>query len=889
MQGKTINGFELKRPLGVGGMAEVWYAQNEIGKPAAVKMLNMELTGNAQIVDRFRSEAEVMVKLNHQNIRQVYGYGSVDGRPAMVMEYLEGDDLKAMMKSGHKFTETELEKWWNQMVAALNCTHRQGIVHRDIKPSNIFIDSNGDVKLMDFGIAKIGEVGSGTQTGSTLGTRLYMSPEQVKDPKRVGVKSDNYSLAVSFVHLITGKTPYDTSTQSDFDIQMQIVSKPVDLTGLPDNWRKFLQPYLEKDPDKRAELKPFGNNVAVAASPKPSAPVSDGDETCAGDAPAPRPVQAAKPAKPMQQTACASGDETCVEDTPVKKAEPAPKTTDKSVTASKQTEPKKSKKGLWIGLGVVAAVIVAAVCIWIFTGDEDVLYRIYESDKIGFIDKDGNVVVYPQYDKAWFFSEGLAKVRISDKLGYIDATGKVVIQPIFDKVHDFSEGLAAYYDKGMGKWGYIDKTGKVVITPQYSRCGNFHDGLACMAIGDNWESRKFGFIDKTGRIVINPQYDDVSDFSEGLAAVATGKDYQTQKWNYIDKDGNTVIGQGFNFAGDFSEGLAAVATVSDGKGGYINKEGRFVIPEQFDYARKFSEGRAVVGIKNGDGDLKYGIIDALGNYIIYPGSSEIDLFQEDEFSEGLIAALSTNGNYVYVDTNGDIVIRTKFEENVYVRNFHNGLALFDKGVSMGYIDKQGNVVYETPLQGVVDLGLPSGTLWATCNLGASSPEEYGDYYAWGETSAKETYDMQTYEYAITYDSVIKLTKYNTDWSYGDCDNLTVLESSDDAAANCRYGLRMPTKEDIEELKDKCTWTWTTQKGVNGYEVKGHNGNSIFLPATGYRYASELVRAGSCGSYWSSTLGTRSPDIAWSFDFDSDNCYITDCYRYVGFSIRAVYK
>ena len=99
MQGKTINGFELKRPLGVGGMAEVWYAENEIGKPAAVKLLNEDLSHNAQIVERFRNEAVVMVKLDHPYIRQVYGYGTIDERPCIIMEYLDGDDLKALPPS----------------------------------------------------------------------------------------------------------------------------------------------------------------------------------------------------------------------------------------------------------------------------------------------------------------------------------------------------------------------------------------------------------------------------------------------------------------------------------------------------------------------------------------------------------------------------------------------------------------------------------------------------------------------------------------------------------------------------------------------------------------------------------------------------------------------
>lgn len=257
MEGKVINGFELKRLLGVGGMAEVWYAENEIGMKAAVKVISERLSHDDQMQERFLNEAKVMVMLDHPNIRKVYGYGNIDGRPAIIMEYLNGSDLKARMKNGQRFTNEELEKWWNQLADALNYTHAQEVVHRDIKPSNIFIDQHGNAKLLDFGIAKVTDTTSGTLTGSTLGTRIYMSPEQVRDPKRVGIASDVYSLAVSFVHLLTGTPPYDSTNSSDFDIQLSIVTKPVDLSKVPVAWQCFLEPYLEKDPDNRPALCSF--------------------------------------------------------------------------------------------------------------------------------------------------------------------------------------------------------------------------------------------------------------------------------------------------------------------------------------------------------------------------------------------------------------------------------------------------------------------------------------------------------------------------------------------------------------------------------------------------------------------------------------------------------
>ena len=263
MQGKKINGFELKRQLGVGGMAEVWYAENKIGKKAAVKILLSKLCADDNVVSRFFTEAKVMVELNHPNIRQVYDYGDIDGRPTIIMEYLEGSDLKSMLKQGSRFSDDQLIKWWNQMVGALNYTHSKGIIHRDIKPGNLFVDNHDNIKLLDFGIAKVRESICSTQTGQKLGTLMYMSPEQVKDSKSIDYRTDVYSLAVTFVHLITGHKPYDSDTSSDFEISEQIVYKPLDLKGLSPFWSDILTPYLRKDVYQRPPLQTINDASKV--------------------------------------------------------------------------------------------------------------------------------------------------------------------------------------------------------------------------------------------------------------------------------------------------------------------------------------------------------------------------------------------------------------------------------------------------------------------------------------------------------------------------------------------------------------------------------------------------------------------------------------------------
>ena len=189
----------------------------------------------------------------------------------------------------------------------------------------------------------------------------------------------------------------------------------------------------------------------------------------------------------------------------------------------------------------------------------------------------------------------------------------------------------------------------------------------------------------------------------------------------------------------------------------------------------------------------------------------------------------------------------------------------------------------------VDLGLPSGTKWATMNVGADSPEDYGDYFAWGETYSKSTYGLGSYKWCNGSSS--SQTKYCTDSKYGIVDNKTTLELSDDAA-NASWGgsWRMPTNAELEELIDNCTWTWTTQNGVKGYKVTSKtNGNSIFLPAAGYRNYSDLRDAGYYGYYWSSSLRTSNSKNAYHLSFDSGNVYSIDNYRHYGQSIRPVLR
>lgn len=186
----------------------------------------------------------------------------------------------------------------------------------------------------------------------------------------------------------------------------------------------------------------------------------------------------------------------------------------------------------------------------------------------------------------------------------------------------------------------------------------------------------------------------------------------------------------------------------------------------------------------------------------------------------------------------------------------------------------------------VDLGLPSGTLWATCNVGANYPAEIGDYFAWGETVTKETYSLINYEFCGG--SLKKIKKYNDSSKSGVVDGKTKLELSDDAA-NVNWGdsWRMPTANDFAELIKCCSWERTTMGEKLGYKITGVSGKSIFLPSTGWRYES-LKRDGISGFYWSSSLSRNSSERAYYFYFGDNGVGMESYYnRTCGMAIRPV--
>jgi serine/threonine protein kinase/FKBP-type peptidyl-prolyl cis-trans isomerase len=305
MIGEKIHHYIITRLIGEGGMATVYEAVHEkLQTKVAVKVLNPLLAANNNIRQRFENEARFMASLTHPNITRVIDYEERPDLLAIILEFLEGKDLGAMIKQNGPLPLNETIACFTQVLDAFDYAHSKGIVHRDVKPSNIFLEPSNIVKILDFGIAKL--IGAGddmTMTGTQIGTPVYMSPEQVNSDKTLDHRSDIYSLGVTLYSLLKGEPPYDTTTHSSFQIYTKIVHEPIpELVKYPEIDR-VIRIATDKDRTKRYQTcREFRQALIAAVEPvKTSAPV-DSEKTLIDIPepvkPAPKPVIEQKEKKP---------------------------------------------------------------------------------------------------------------------------------------------------------------------------------------------------------------------------------------------------------------------------------------------------------------------------------------------------------------------------------------------------------------------------------------------------------------------------------------------------------------------------------------------------------------------------------------------------------------
>ena len=324
--GSRVGDYEILEILGAGGMGRVYKVRNLISdRVEAMKVLLPDLEGNPSLADRFMREIKVQASLDHPNIAALHTALRLDNQLMMLMEFVEGTTLDALMEAGPVPIDKAAD-YIAQVLSALSYAHARGVVHRDLKPANMMVTATGLVKLMDFGIAKMTADRKLTQTGSTVGSLYYMSPEQIKGAVDLDPRSDLYSLGVSLYEIVTGARPFQGD--SEYSIMAAHLQgnplPPIQASpNLPAGLNEIILQALEKDPAKR-----FQNAEAFRTALL---------HVC-------KPGQAAAIPRPPA----------------VKKPEPA-RSAAPPVSTAAAARPSPSHRGLWIALGAVIAIAVIVV------------------------------------------------------------------------------------------------------------------------------------------------------------------------------------------------------------------------------------------------------------------------------------------------------------------------------------------------------------------------------------------------------------------------------------------------------------------------------------------------------------------------------------------------
>lgn len=327
----------------------------------------------------------------------------------------------------------------------------------------------------------------------------------------------------------------------------------------------------------------------------------------------------------------------------------------------------------------------------------DAVYPIQKNEKWGYMNRKGDIIIPFQYDDAEDFKDGKAKAGMisgSNILyGFIDRNGQWLIQPVYQRVSYYSEGMCAVQQDE--KYGYINSAGELTIAFQFEDAGNFYEGLAAVKI-NGWT----GFIDQTGKVVIEPRYTCAVShprFVGGIAPVF-GAD---EKTGYINQQGEWVIENKFHSASSFVEGKAWAMTEEQDesaehgftiKGGYIDTTGNYIINPEYDFGWDFSEGFATVWRRSDDKMEKiWKLIDAQGQVVL----DHLPYRNVGAMSNGLIPIQNEKMAWGFMNVNGEVIIEPRYTG---VNHFKNGLARMETGSAFApvpvYINETGMIVWK---------------------------------------------------------------------------------------------------------------------------------------------------------------------------------------------------
>lgn len=263
-EGKLYDGrYRLVKRIAVGGMGEVWQAQDEvILRQVAIKILKQQYMGDPDFLERFRTEAKHAAMINHDGIANVYDYGEDDGSAYLVMELVPGESLSSILEREKTLPEQQVISIIAQTALALDAAHRAGLVHRDIKPGNLLISPDGQVKITDFGIARVANQVSLTETGQVMGTVQYLAPEQATG-KPASAAGDIYSLGIVAYECLAGRRPFKGETQMAIAMAQINETAPALPAQIDSKLVKLVFDCMAKKPEQRP-----GSALELAARAK---------------------------------------------------------------------------------------------------------------------------------------------------------------------------------------------------------------------------------------------------------------------------------------------------------------------------------------------------------------------------------------------------------------------------------------------------------------------------------------------------------------------------------------------------------------------------------------------------------------------------------------------
>jgi len=353
--------YEIRRTLGKGAMGVVYEAHDPtIKRRVALKTIRADqLAGDdrAEVLARFRREAQAAGRLNHPNVVAIYDFDEDDGTSFIAMEYVEGRDLKSAFERNERFGNADIVRIMAQILDALGYSHRQGVVHRDIKPGNVFLQDDGTVKVADFGIAHV-DSSSLTQVGSVMGTPSFMSPEQIQGLPVDG-RSDLFSAGVILYQFLTGERPFagsSTTTMQKVLKQDPLPPSTLNVT-LPASVDAVVQKALAKRPEDRFQsAQEFADALRAALAPAPARAVVRPAAAADPDATVLRGGDATEVARPAAAAATAAATAAAAVPPPPASTTPAP-----------ATAPAKKSQATTIAVAAVAVVATLAAA-WHFLG-----------------------------------------------------------------------------------------------------------------------------------------------------------------------------------------------------------------------------------------------------------------------------------------------------------------------------------------------------------------------------------------------------------------------------------------------------------------------------------------------------------------------------------------